>query len=263
MRIRKLTLCAMAAIIPAPLFGWGADGHRIIAAIASRHLSGKARAAIQQLLEPGETLVSIATWADEVRGQREETAPWHYINIPASETNGDWARFCPKEGCVAGAVLAMKDKLRNRDLDRKDRAEALKFFVHFLSDMHQPLHAGNPADRGGNNIEVVFFDRPTNLHSLWDSGILRTLFERDPSRRQRIEKPLGFMERRRLSRGDVDEWLWEAHDLAQESCYAEVPKQQPAQLGEAYYKKAVPVVETQIRRAGARLARELNEVLGK
>lgn len=251
----------MAALVSQSAYGWGAEGHRLIAAIAGKHLNRKARQAIKAILEPGETLESVSTWADEIRPARPETSTWHYINLPAQAPGADWAAYCPKQGCIAGAVLAMRDKLATRDLDRKERAEALKFFVHFLADLHQPLHAGNPEDRGGNDVQVVFFDRATNLHGLWDSGILRRIFEVEPGKREKLGRKLGYFERRRLARGGLEDWLWESRDAATASCYAGVPEQRPAQLGEDYFRQAAPAVERQIRRAAARLARELNTAL--
>jgi hypothetical protein len=261
MALRSLSLLCLAALVSQSAYGWGAEGHRIIAAIAAKHLNVKARAAVQSLLEPGETLESVSTWADEIRQARPETSTWHYINLPAQASGAAWSAYCPKEGCIAGAALAMRDKLAAQDLDRKERAEALKFFVHFISDLHQPLHAGNPEDRGGNDIQVIFLDRPTNLHSLWDSGILRAIFERDPARREKLSRKLGYFERRGLAKGNLEQWLWESRAAATAFCYAGVPAQRPAQLDDDYFRKAAPALEKQIRRAAARLARELNAAL--
>jgi hypothetical protein len=260
---RSLLLLCVWAVLPAPVHAWGAEGHRLIAALAAQHLGAKAREAVRRLLEPGETLESVSTWADEVRPRRPETAPWHYVNLPASRPAGGWAAHCPKEGCVASAVVAMREKLRAPGIGRQEQAEALKFFVHFLSDLHQPLHAGNAEDRGGNAIPVVFLGRATNLHSFWDTTLLQVLFERQPSKREALSSRLSESELRRLSHGGLEDWLWESRGLATTAAYAGVPETRPAALGEEYFDQAAAAAGIQIRRAGARLARELDAVFSR
>jgi len=254
-------LCLWMIAAPAA-FGWGREGHRLIAQLASRHLNDKARAEVAKLLGP-ETLESIASWADEVRPQRKETSTWHYINIPVKATRGDWKPYCPDSGCVIRIIAEMQGKLSNRGLPAAQRAEALKFLVHFTGDMHQPLHAGDNGDRGGNDVPVVFLNRPTNLHSVWDTPLLEAAEKQDGGLSERLGRKAGFIERRRLARGTVEDWAWEAQALSRDVAYANLPQQRPAALGESYQQKAMPAVKAQLRRAGIRLARLLNETVGK
>ncbi|MBI5086812.1 MAG: S1/P1 nuclease [Acidobacteria bacterium] len=260
---RILGLAAVVLAAQSSLFAWGREGHRLIAHLASQHLNAKARAEIARLLAPGESLDSVAAWADEIRPQRKETSTWHYINIPVTAPRGDWKKYCPETGCVAGIIGEMQSRLQNPNLAAPERTAALKFLVHFAGDLHQPLHAGDRGDRGGNDVQSVFFNKPTNLHSVWDTPILETAIQRDPSLKARLERRAGFWERRRLAKGSVPDWAWEARDVSRDVAYANLPAARPAVLGDAYQRAAAPAVELQIRRAGLRLASLLNATLGR
>lgn len=244
-------------------FGWGKEGHRLIAHLAMQHLNSNAKSRVAQLLAQGETLDSIASWADEVRNGRPETSTWHYINIPVATTPGDWKLFCPQTGCVVGVIPELIAKIKDATLTTEQRGEALKFLVHFVGDMHQPLHVGDKGDRGGNDVRVVFLNRPTNLHSTWDTPILETAEQRDPTLRPRLERKAGFFDRRRLAKGKLDDWVWQGHAASRDTAYGQSPDARPAVLGDEYFAKASPIVQRQIRRGGVRLARILNDALGQ
>ncbi|QOY88077.1 S1/P1 nuclease [Paludibaculum fermentans] len=255
--------CLGLLLVSAPaLFGWGREGHRLIAEIASRQLNAKARAEVQKLLD-GQSLESIASWADEVRPQRRETSTWHFIDLPLDIPRGDWKKFCPQTGCVVGQIPEMESRLRNKNLAQRDRAEALKFLVHLVSDMHQPLHVGEKHDRGGNDVKVLYFGKPSNLHSTWDSSILEMAEQKDANLKAALGRKPGFFERRRLAKGSLVDWAWQSRDVSRDVVYANLPEARPAPLGDEYFNKALPPTELQLRRAGVRLARILNEALGQ
>ncbi len=246
-------------------FGWTRDGHRMIAAIAAQNLKPAAAAEVKALLDEGETLESVASWADEVRGSRPESSTWHYINIHVKVSRtpgsrGEWKQYCPPTGCVASAIDEMTLKLKDRRLGRQQRAEALKFLMHFISDMHQPLHSGDMDDRGGNGVAVIYKDRATNLHSLWDLALLRDWLAARPAEKARLERGPGFWARREMRKGTLDDWLWQAHAQAGEA-YRRLPAARPAPIGQAYVEVAGPILVRQLERAGVRLARVLNETL--
>ena len=173
-------LCAafIAAFLAAPLrvMAWGAQGHQVVATIALARLSAPARAEVDRLLslEPGATLASIATWADENRDP--PTASWHYVNFPRNSCRYDAKRDCPDGQCVVEAINRQAEVLASRAPDR-ERLLALKYVVHFVADVHQPLHAGHADDRGGNTYQLRAFGDGTNLHALWDFGLIRSLNE--------------------------------------------------------------------------------------
>lgn len=259
-RMRLLAGLLAALLFQTAAFAWGRVGHRVVAQVATLHLSPQARAAIAQLLPPGESLESIANWADEVRPERKETSTWHYINFPISAPAGPWKPFCPDSGCVVQAVLDMQARLADRSQPAAARAEALKFLVHFTADLHQPLHAGDQSDRGGNDIPVVFRNRPTNLHSLWDTPLVLAALDQ-PGVRARLARPAGRFERRRLQQGDPALWAWQSHDISRDAAYSPLPKARPAVIPDSYVATAAPAIELQLRRAGLRLARLLNTAL--
>ncbi len=172
--IAPLALVALWGIGTTPARAWGVQGHQVVAAIAWQGLSPVAREEATRLLapEPGQTLVSISTWADEHRGPA--TAPWHYLNFPRGQCRFDAARDCPDGQCVVGAIDRQRAILASKATDA-ERLQALKYLVHFVADVHQPLHAGYQDDRGGNTVQLRFLMRGSNLHALWDKGLIEQL----------------------------------------------------------------------------------------
>ncbi len=168
-----LTALAAALLLAAPTAGaFGGVGHRLIAEMAEARLSPAARAEAQRLLaqEAGATLVSVSTWADENRSLG--TARWHYVNFHRGEScQYEPARLCIEGECVVGALDKQIALLSKADANDAERLAALKYVVHLVADVHQPLHAGFFDDRGGNSFQLQAFERGTNLHSLWDTGM--------------------------------------------------------------------------------------------
>ncbi len=154
------------------VFAWGPDGHKIVARIAEDQLTPKAKAAIQKLI-PGQTLADVAIWADTIRGQAQwaHTKSWHFLDI-ADESDYESTPPAP-EGDILTAITQNVADLKSSTTTLEEKKNALMFLVHFVGDMHQPLHVGRPDDRGGNSITVKFENKSTNLHALWDSGLIK------------------------------------------------------------------------------------------
>lgn len=175
-RARRRLQCIVLAVAgggPLDAGAWGAEGHRLIAELAEARLTDATRAEVNRLLalEPGASLVSISTWADEVRSPT--TAAWHYVNLPRDAgCHYATAQSCVQGNCVVGAIDRQVDVLASTQSD-EERLKALKYVTHLVADVHQPLHAGFADDRGGNNYQLQAFGRGTNLHALWDSGLIR------------------------------------------------------------------------------------------
>lgn len=245
-----------------PVYGWGPEGHSLVARIAQAELTPAALAQTAAILGPGQTLASIASWADQVRRERANTATWHYIDIPIDRPHMDLARDCPKSDCVVALIPLQRAVLSNPAATPLERKEALMFLVHFVGDMHQPLHSSDNKDKGGNDVRVAFFGRPGNLHSTWDSGLLSRMGKEDelfPALLKEAEK-----HRKKWSRGTVADWAEESHRAAQKIVYGKLPKEPqgaPEALDEVYEKTAAPLIRTQIEKAGDRLARVLNDTL--
>jgi hypothetical protein len=268
--MRKLLATMLAVLcVPLPAFSWGGEGHDLVARIAQAQLTAKVRAKVDAILGPNVTMASISSWADNIRRQRAETGPWHYIDIPIDQTHLDMARDCAKGDCVVQAIINFRIALKNPATPADKRKEALMFLIHFVGDMHQPLHSSDNKDQGGNGVRVqlVGSDRPGNLHGAWDSGILGHMGKEDdlyPSMLQEAEK-----NRKKWSKGTVQQWAEESHKAAVEVTYGKLPTKPvagtpnttPIPLDAAYEQAAEPVIRVQIEKAGDRLARVLNETL--
>ena len=257
--MRKLLVGILCGCIAA--FGWGGEGHSLIARIAWDEMTPAARAKAQEILGPGVTLESIASWADQVRRNRSESAPWHYIDIPIDKPHLDMARDCAKGDCVIAKIEEFRKVVKDPATPPVQRKEALMFLVHFVGDMHQPLHCSDNKDRGGNEVRVQFGDRPSNLHSLWDSGLLGLMPKEDELFAVYVKDAA---KHKKWGNGSVRDWAEEAHKVSVKITYGLLPKVAPGQpepIGTAYELKAEPVVKVQIEKAGVRLARVLNEAL--
>jgi hypothetical protein len=169
-----LASLALALSLATPAYAWGPIGHRVTGAIAERNLSGVARANIRLLLGE-EDLAEAATWPDDMRSDPadfwQKTAnPWHYVTVK----EGDIYKpsDAPAEGDAMTALSRFTATLRDPKASTEDKRLALRFIVHIIGDLHQPLHAGGGNDRGGNDVKVTWFGRTTNLHAVWDSTMI-------------------------------------------------------------------------------------------
>jgi hypothetical protein len=236
---------------------WGMEAHQAIAMAAVGSLTPKARQEVDRLLaiEPGSTLASISTWADTHRSPK--TSRWHYVNLPQGTCKYDAARDCADGACVVEATAAQMTVLASQ-ADPQARLTALKYVVHLVGDIHQPLHAGHAEDKGGNTYQVQAFGRGTNLHALWDTTLVQ-LLEPDATQlaallAQRIAKPAHMPDR--ASTGLLA-------DAAQESCVlVEAPAFYPGhRIGADYEQYAAPILLERMATAAARLAEILNSAL--
>ncbi|MCJ1463914.1 hypothetical protein MMC07_002523 [Pseudocyphellaria aurata] len=170
----SLVLSLVLSIIPHAT-AWGSLGHRTVAYVAEKHLNTDGAAFVNNLLD-GEDTSDAALWPDEIRRTRgwTYTAAWHFIDAeddPPRTCKVVYNRDClPKTGCIVSAITNMTSRILDPDLDQNSHYEALKFLLHFLGDIHQPLHT-EAENRGGNGIPVLFGNRHTNLHSIWDTEI--------------------------------------------------------------------------------------------
>lgn len=171
----RIALILLAVLMHAPTaWGWGQTGHRVAGHIAAEYLSPEARIAIEQILGP-ESLARASTFADFMRADpsefwQETASPWHYVTVPAGKTYADVG--APPQGDAYTALRDFEATLRDPDAEAGEKALALRFAVHIIADLHQPLHVGNGTDRGGNDFDVEFFGETTNLHRLWDSQMI-------------------------------------------------------------------------------------------
>ena len=172
---RKSLAAGLAVLLIAyaitPAWAWGRLGHRVI---AEKRLTPEAREAIKAILSEGGSMADASTWADENRRRLPKTAPWQYVDVPLDEQRYDskWSADDPKKGCVVDKIKEFRAALRDTTNTVEERRFALRFLIHLVGDMHMPMHIGDNRDRGGNDTQVRWFDRGSNMHRVWDSGII-------------------------------------------------------------------------------------------
>jgi nuclease S1 len=242
----------LAWCLPMHAWAWGAQGHQVIAILAKAQLNAKASAEVARLLalEPGATLESVSTWADEHRNPA--SAPWHYVNFPRGSCTFNAQRDCPDGKCVVTAIERQLAILGGHGSDDQ-RLHALKYLVHLVGDVHQPLHAGYRDDKGGNTYQLRAFMRGSNLHAVWDSGLIRQLDEDTADMAVRLRKLV--LPDAAKSQSPVQAAEESCRLVATEGFY-------PAGLvDQRYIQRFTPLMEQRLATAGARLAALLNTVL--
>jgi hypothetical protein len=247
-----------------PAYGWGAHAHRIATRVAQDRLSPAAKAAVRELLHEGDTLASVANWADhEGHDAVPGSAPWHYVNVPISERRYD-DRFCPESGCVVSKIRHFRKVLADRRAPLRERRRALLFLVHFVEDVHQPLHVGDDRDRGGNLTQVQFLGEGTNLHRLWDTDLIDYAGTNENAWVEQVERLITPEKVAEWSRGAVEVWASEGLEAARRAYQAPDGSgrviRSGAILGEDYARLALPIARERLARAGVRLANELNAI---
>lgn len=254
-----------AGLSPTQALGWGQEGHRIIATIAESRLEKQASEGVRELLGEG-GLPSAANWADEIRKDRPETAPWHFVNIPRNQQDYNPARDCatPREGdCVVAAIERFRSVLADRSRNKQDRAEALKFVTHLVGDIHQPLHCLKDHE-GGTALEVLVDgermnpanEKPWNLHAVWDTVVIKRAGVSEEDYTRTLTDWLDRQPVEELPQGPVRDWAVESHQAAITTAY-KLPADR--NLGDHYFRASQAVVGDRLARAGARLATMLNE----
>ncbi|HXR32436.1 MAG TPA: S1/P1 nuclease [Verrucomicrobiae bacterium] len=288
---------------------WGCKGHQAVALIAERHLTPEARQFVEKLLEENpvdpqvkrycgssihDLLADASTWPDDVRNERKNGA-WHYIEIPRGAPRHPLEEYCGTQGCVTRAIAEQWAVLKDAHAEPRKRAEALRYIVHFVGDLHMPLHAATNNDLGGNCVPVHYLRRrphqshdsfSPNLHAIWDTAILeRDMEGADPAEfADYLEQSFGSeLEQWQKAGIHIEDWTWESHDLAESVAYGELRPKDPVEapvsvhscaddnhVGErlfqmqltadqAYQDAAAVVVEKRLAQAGVRLAMILND----
>ncbi|MBV8685627.1 MAG: S1/P1 nuclease [Alphaproteobacteria bacterium] len=250
-----LAVAALAALASSSsAFAWGKTGHRTVAAIADRGLSAEARAHVRLLLG-SESLDEAATWPDDMRSDPDPfwqatATPWHYVTVGGSDYDA-----APPEGDAVTALRHFRAVLLDPRASLAEKQTALRFIVHLVGDLHQPLHAGAPGDRGGNAVKVTFAGKPTNLHSVWDSGLVDDEQLSFTELAERLERRTTPEEVIAWSDPDPLDWIRESVAIR-----PSVYPQGTTELGWDYIYKFRPVMERRLQQGGVRLAAYLNDL---
>lgn len=249
--IFQATVAVAMSLLVSNALAWGKEGHQVVTSLAETQLTAKAHAEVDRLLalEPGTTLQSISTWADEHRNPA--TGRWHYVNFPRNTCTYDAGRDCPDGNCVVGAIEKQLEVLASSAPDDA-RLKALKYVVHFEADVHQPLHTGYADDKGGNTYQLQAFGKGGNLHSLWDSALIKNLNEDVDTLTKRLTS-------KRSAPNAADLNMVHA---AEESCkiVGTAGFYPTRKVGQDYVERYTPAMEQRLTVAGARLAGLLNRV---
>ena len=236
-------------------WGWGSQGHKIVAQVAENNLTAKAKQAVSLVLN-GQTLAEVANWADSIKADSSwaHTKPWHFVDIPDGHDYSTAEHS--HEGDIVTAISEMIAVIKNTRATAVEKENALKFIVHFVGDIHQPLHVGRPEDRGGNSTRVKFEGKSTNLHAVWDSAFIK-------------KSPLTYEEY--ADSLEQKFFVLAAYDLPEISFSKIIQECMVARtdiynfgadniLSNAYYKKNLAMMNAQLLMGGKRLAEILNKV---
>lgn len=290
MRPLTSTLAAFlaAAALPAPALAWGYEGHEIIAALARSRLTPAVRARVDAILATdtdaltGPDMVARSTWADAWRGAgHRETASWHFVDLELDRP--DLASACfgrpapasppsagPAQDCLVDKLDEFIAELAAPDTAAAERLLALKYVLHFVGDVHQPLHASDHQDRGGNCVRIALGGvRTSNLHAYWDTGVLEPLGSDPQAAATTLAARITAAQAAAWARGNAADWAQESFGVAKAVAYTlNTPAgcgadAAPVSLPDAYVAQAQSAADLQLEKAGVRLAWVLNTALGK
>lgn len=275
-------------LLPISAWAWGHDGHKIVAVIAADNLNPAAQSHVASILgvPPDKSAIAyameIASTIPDSKFREEDgrTAPWHFVNICLQDDRRDVAARCPRGNCVTGKIDEYSKRLKQGTYDRWGAAGDLAFLIHFVGDIHQPLHAANDADRGGNCVMVDSRSREKDLHAVWDTTVVRRLERSIDS--GRAEATAHRLEQTYAAEREIDPWIpaddiaWESKQVARADIYAalKIPIEpcRPAtdtcsnfpgrvvELNEPYMNHAETIAGHQLAKAGFRLASLLNGI---
>ena len=254
--MKKCLLILCSVVMSGQAFGWGATGHRVIAEIAAGYISAEARLAVEEILGP-ETLAEASTWPDFMRADPaefwQETAnPWHYVTVLPGTTYEDVG--APEQGDAVSALADFSRTVRDPEASADERALALRFIVHIIADLHQPLHVGNGEDRGGNDFEITWFGEPSNLHRVWDSHLIESRKLSYTEMTDWLGAKIGAAEFRAWNTADPMVWVAESADI-RERIYPD-----DRDLRWDYGYKWTDTLDTRLQQAGVRTAGYLNDL---
>lgn len=260
--MKKLNpLLILILLLVAPIFAhaWGQNGHRIVGEIASNHLSKRAKKQIQKILG-SETPAFASTWADFVKSdhQYDFMYNWHFVNMPSGWTENQVHQFLDTatQANVYNKSLALIAELKNKNTENQQKIVALKMLIHMLGDLSQPMHVGHAEDLGGNKINVLWFNKPTNLHALWDDGLLSSENLSYTEYTHKIDLA-SASEIAEIQSGNLKNWVFDAYQIASKLYEETQPEQK---LSYRYIYDHLALLDRQLLKGGLRLAKVLNEI---
>lgn len=257
--MKRILYLLTALQLVSNVYAWGPEGHKIVAQIAEDQLSTTAKRQISSILG-GHGLAEVSTWADAIKSKPEweHTKTWHFVNIRDDENYEDSDH--DPHGDVVTAITEMVEVLKTPSSTDEEKQNAVKFIVHFVGDIHQPLHAGRPDDRGGNSVQVTFNGKNMNLHSLWDSAMINVQ-KMDYVKYARYLQGLSFLS----PNYDIPEFpfsvvIKEGMDSRKEIYNFKPISQGPIKLEQSYLNRNLETMNTRLLKGGQRLANLFNSI---
>jgi len=256
MNIKILAISIGLLLLP-----WGYTGHRTIGLMTENHLTPTAKAAVKELL--GDTSIADAcTWADDARRESQfaTTANWHFLNLPLGLNYENFKKYVDtmKSENVYSELINSEKQLTDKNTSRQQKIYALKFLMHFVGDLHQPMHISRAEDKGGSTIQVNYNEKGTNLHSLWDTRML----EREGLTFDQLAVKFDQVSQADIKKWQSDPamlWIWESYQISSE-LYIEIEQLNKKIIDDAYYQKHMPTVQKRMQQAAIRLAGVLNRI---
>ncbi|MBV1879487.1 MAG: S1/P1 nuclease [Pseudomonadales bacterium] len=241
------------------VFAWGQTGHRITANIAERNLSQSAKQAIAGLI-PNESLAEMSTYADEMRSNpgyfwQTTASPWHYVTVP----EGKAYQSAPAQGDAVTALVLFRRILQDDQAAEVDKRRALRFIIHIVADLHQPLHVGNGRDRGGNKRPVKFMGSGSNLHRVWDSDVIESKKLSFSEWSSWLGPKITVAEAAQWRQTNPLVWIAESQKI-RGLIYAELAASKTSSLSWDYIYFSMPIIKKRLQQAGIRISSYLNEL---
>ena len=236
---------------------WGKTGHRTVGQIAQENLSRKASKAIASLLD-GESLALVSNYGDDIKSDKRYNKfnPWHYVNLPLDKPYS--IESANSQGDIIQGIQYCVNVIKDPKALKADKAFYLKLLVHFIGDLHQPMHMGKEEDKGGNDVKLTWFGKSTNLHRVWDSDLIEG-FDMSFSELAAEAPTLSKKDKIAIMQGGALDWMREGHKITT-SLYEDLPEN--GKLGYEYAYKYTDLMRSQLQKGGLRLAKMLNEIFG-
>lgn len=256
--MHSLLSATLLILLTSPAIAWGPTGHRVVAKVAENHLSPQAAAAVKKLLSP-DTLIEAANWPDEIRSDPAwlHAGPFHFISIPDGQTYQRHSREPDQDPRdIVEAIEHFQLVLKNGSARRSQRADALRWIVHLIGDIHQPLHVGRAEDKGGNDIPAVWHGELTNMHQIWDEDLIDTTRLSYSEFAKSIDTA-SAEEIRVWQSSTLITWMNESQGHRNEAY--KVPGMRTADSYRYSYVN-LPLVRKRLQQAGVRVAGTLNEI---
>ena len=255
--MKRFLIAIVALCTTLSSFGWGQKGHDVVAYIAECNLTPEVYQKVVKKLG-NHSLVYFANWLDNASysDQYRYTKSWHYANVDEGFTYDTMTKN--EKGDVVTAIESLVAELKSGKLSAEQENVRLRMLIHLVGDIHCPMHAGHLSDRGGNEVNVKFFNRDTKLHKVWDSELVEAAHKWSYTEwEQQLNRYCTAEEKAKLAQGKAKDWLDQSHAIATEIYKATPDKSRISYDYIAYY---TPVVEKQLLSGGLRLAKILNEL---